>query len=168
MFCFTEVIIGGEGALPYKQTNIPVTSVKNSISQYIQNMLVKGIITVNSCSKRTQPQINTHLMQRARKRAHLCAMLRPASKKQTRTISKRHILVLESKLSFPSFELKNKIRILKHSHQDEWHFTVKGKTELFTCPVHWIELRPANTRYLTQDSEHVLWQHCLLLFYRGC
>lgn len=46
-------------------------------------------------------------MHKARNRAHLWAMLRPASKKQTRTMSKRHFRVFERRLSFPSFELQN-------------------------------------------------------------
>ena len=47
-------------------------------------------------------------MHKARNRAHLWAILRPASKKQTRTMSERYFRVFESRHSFPSFELKNK------------------------------------------------------------
>lgn len=47
-------------------------------------------------------------MQSARKRAHLCAMLLPASKKHTSTISVSLVLVFANSPSFPSLRLKRK------------------------------------------------------------
>lgn len=50
----------------------------------------------------------SYLIQSARKRAHLCAMLRPASKKHIRTISVSLIRVFTSRPSFPSLKLKSR------------------------------------------------------------
>lgn len=48
----------------------------------------------------------SYLIQSARKRAHLCAILRPASKKHIRTMSVSRVLVFASRLALPSLKLK--------------------------------------------------------------
>lgn len=66
--------------------------------------------------------ISTDLMHSARNRAHLWAMLRPASKKQTRIISETHLRVLESKLSFPSFELWKQVAYFRELYKPLFFF----------------------------------------------
>ena len=67
----------------------------------------KGSVEENHISRYVLAVNNqvSYLIQSARKRAHLCAMLRPASKKHTRTISINLIRVFASKPSFPSLML---------------------------------------------------------------
>lgn len=54
----------------------------------------------------SETEVVSYLIQSARKRAHLCAMLRPASKKHIRTMSLIRAWVLASRPAFPSLQLK--------------------------------------------------------------
>lgn len=86
-------------------------------------------------------------MHKARNRAHLWAMLRPASKKHTRTMSERHFRVFESRLSFPSLELQNNSRHLDSSwtstHISKWPSSVISKVLIINLPGPF-ECTPAN------------------------
>lgn len=68
----------------------------------------------------------SYLIQSARKRAHLCAMLLPASKKHIRTISVSRVRVFTSRPSFPSRKLKKQLQHISlvcencHSGSSVW------------------------------------------------
>ena len=89
-------------------------------------------------------------MHKARNRAHLWAMLRPASKKQTRTMSERHFRVFESRLSFPSFELQNNSRCLRSSWTSNHNIqrAICGKWNLINLPGPF-ECTPANQQRIS-------------------
>lgn len=93
----------------------------------------------------------SYLIQSARKRAHLCAILRPASKKHIWTISVSRVLVFASRPARPSLKLKT-----------VWAFCYKNITEEVVCILiccfvtsrsHWRKPQPASTGCLKWGSE---------------
>lgn len=121
-----------------------------------------------------------YLIQRARKRAHLCAMLRPASKKHILTISVSRVRVFTSRPSFPSLKLERSNRrnylSLKNVKVDVMcnldllddlcHFLCWSFSP--TCRVRWRKPQPANTRCLEWGFGRARWPSCPLSSDTAC